>query len=108
MDVVQPPPPITGKLVASFVVLLGAMALAATEEPEHHYVFVGDVVAHPTRRPVKVHGYVQAGSMLHLTSSLHRFTLTWQGACLDTELFGTLPDTVRDQSELVVDGHLEQ
>jgi cytochrome c-type biogenesis protein CcmE len=109
MDVAQPPERITGKVVASIVVLACAFAFAASDRPEHRYMFVEEAVAkHPLHQPIRVHGYVKPGSMIHLPDDTHRFLLEHDGACLDTELVGALPDTVRDDSELVVDGRLEQ
>jgi cytochrome c-type biogenesis protein CcmE len=57
---------------------------------------------------VRVHGWVEAGSIerLYGEDTVHSFLLVWHGVGLRVQVHGALPDTFRDQSEVIVTGQL--
>jgi len=100
------------------IVLTAAVAVAGVwlslERLEHHpHYFLVDELAATGLRPhegvyLRVHGFVVAGSILPDTAdpTTHRFMLTRNGVALRTVFHGPLPDTFKDQSEVVVSGKL--
>src|SRR5512143_2833242 len=110
MDIAQAPDRASVKILASVSVLVLSVALATAPAPRSRYQFVDDVVARAedfVHTPLRVHGFVQPGSIVRL-GHLYRFVLVRQGAALATWVEGPLPDAFRDGSEIVVDGHLER
>jgi cytochrome c-type biogenesis protein CcmE len=108
MDIAQAPDRASVKIVASVSVLVLSVALATAPMPESSYHFVDEAVAHAdalAHRPLRVHGFVQPGSIERF-GRLYRFTLAREGAALATWSEGPLPDTFRDGSEVIVNGHL--
>jgi len=110
MDIAQAPDRASVKILASVAVLVLSVALATVPAPQTSYHFVDEVVARAddlAHTPLRVHGFVQPGSIERF-GRLHRFVLVREGAALPTWVQGPLPDTFRDGSEIVVDGHLER
>jgi cytochrome c-type biogenesis protein CcmE len=53
---------------------------------------------------LRAHGYVKAGTIVRVAPSITAFVMQWRGAELTVVYEGVLPDTFKDQSELVVTG----
>lgn len=100
------------RLVVTVVIAsASAIVLArAAPVPARYYMVDELLEAHdlPTRE-IKVHGWIVAGSIVERRAGteLHRtFVLHKRGKKLRVFHEGPLPDTVKDQSELVVTGAL--
>jgi cytochrome c-type biogenesis protein CcmE len=53
---------------------------------------------------VRLHGWIKAGTIIHVGSDLHAFTLQRNGQAMRVWYRGQVPDTFRDQSEAIVLG----
>jgi len=72
---------------------------------------VDEVLANPGEwqgKNLQVHGYVVKDSILRKRDSLeYRFKVESKGAVLDARYTGIVPDTFKDESEVVLKGRLE-
>ncbi|MEO7096122.1 MAG: cytochrome c maturation protein CcmE, partial [Polyangiales bacterium] len=71
------------------------------------YKMVDEVALRPMRwdgERVRLHGWVKAGSIVHVANDLHVFTLGRNGESMRIWYRGTVPDTFKDQSEAIVLG----
>lgn len=101
------------KIVLTGVVVTAAVSLLAAEpHREPRYYMADDLLASGLAahegETVRVHGFVETGSIERLYGDdlLHRFRLTWHGVGLPVLASGPLPDTFRDQAEVIVTGRL--
>ena len=101
------------KLALTVAVLAAGVRLAACgPRGAPRYYLADELIATGLRahegEVVRVHGWVGTGSIARLygDDSLHRFMLVWQGVGLPVEVSGALPDTFRDQAEVIVTGRL--
>ena len=93
-------------LTAAFVGLLWGTLAEGTE----YYMHVDEVMAEPDAwygKKLQVHGFVVEGSRLRKPDTLeYRFKVENNGAVIDAEYTGLVPDTFQDGSEVVITGQL--
>lgn len=95
--------------LASLLLALCVGVLYATPPPAPRYVMVDEVVAHAgdfDGARLRVHGWVHPGSIVRWGPDLTTFVLEREGRQLLVWHAGLVPDTLRDQSELVAYGTL--
>ena len=99
-------------VLTAVVVTAGVRFLAEKPRGESRYYLADDLIASGLGahegETLRVHGFVEAGSIERLYGDdlLHRFRLIWHGVGLPVEASGPLPDTFRDQAEVIVAGKL--
>jgi cytochrome c-type biogenesis protein CcmE len=96
-------------VLSSALVALSVGVLYATPPPEPRYLMADEVVANADDLDgarLRVHGWVEAGTIVRIMPELTTFVLQKSGAKLRVWHAGPLPDTFKDQSELVVVGTL--
>ena len=96
-------------VLSSALVVLSVVVLYATPPPEPRYLMVDEVVAQAAELEgarLRVHGWVVAGSIQRIDRDTTMFDLRKAGATLRVLHDGVLPDTFKDQSEVVVVGSL--
>ena len=101
------------KVGVTVVVLAGAFtALLATTLKDNlqYYKYVDEVVAAPQEfkgKNLQIHGYVVPGSIGQKPNSLdYRFDLHRNGKVIRAYYTGVVPDTFKDDAEVVLTGHL--
>ena len=99
-------------LVAAFVGLLWATLRDGTE----YYKHVDEVMSSPQQwegKRLQIHGYVVPGSVYRLKDSSGNITLNYgfkiqnKGSVVQASYFGVVPDTFKDNSEVVLKGRLD-
>lgn len=112
MEHAQPPSVLAKILLSIAVATLGIAFAVARPRGDPDYFMVDGLMATGLAahegRDMRVHGYVQAGSIREVNDGSHLFTLQFHGVSLRVSVSGVLPDTFKDQSELVVRGRLEK
>ncbi|MBL0217217.1 MAG: cytochrome c maturation protein CcmE [Myxococcales bacterium] len=110
MSIASSAPGLRSKIALSGVLIAASVAIAHLAPiPRPPYKMVDEVMAEPARwagERLTVHGYIVAGTIVELTPSAHTFVITKQGKQLPIYYEGLVPDTVRDQSEVVLTGTL--
>jgi len=90
---------------------LGGLLYSTLSEGTEYYMHVDEVLANPGEwqgKNLQVHGYVVKDSILRKRDSLeYRFKVESKGAVLDARYTGIVPDTFKDESEVVLKGRLE-
>jgi cytochrome c-type biogenesis protein CcmE len=101
------------KLAVTVTVLCLAFAgllWATLRDGAQYYKYVDEVVAERTTwegRRLQVHGYVVPGSIMRRPDSLdYKFKIQRNGAVIDATYSGVVPDTFKDESEVVLKGRL--
>ena len=102
------------KIVLTIAVALGAVGFFFQSSSSHsgYYKMVDEVMAAPaewTGKDMKVHGWVEAGSIVEevVGQEMRRtFTLEHKGQRIEVRHVGPKPDTFRDKSEVVADGKI--
>ncbi len=101
------------KIVLTIVVVTaGVRFLAERPRGVPSYYLADDLVASGLGahegETVRVHGFVETGSIERMYGDdlLHRFRLIWHGVGLPVQASCLLPDTFRDQAEVIVAGRL--
>jgi cytochrome c-type biogenesis protein CcmE len=88
----------------------GALLFTSLNENLQYYKFVDEVMAEPQvwqGKPLKVHGYVKAGSITHnRTTREYRFEVQRNGKVIQASFVGSPPDAFKDESEVVLTGVL--
>src|SRR5262245_41325870 len=98
--------------VTSFVLLtaFGVLLYTTLGESMQYYKYVDEVVAEPASwhdKNLQVHGHVVAGSIGRKKDSLDwRFEIQRNGKVLRAYYTGIVPDTFKDDSEVVLTGRL--
>ena len=89
---------------------LGSLLWGTLAEGTAYYMHVDEVMAEPDAwygKPLQVHGFVVDGSRLRKPDTLeYRFQIENNGAVLNAEYTGLVPDTFQDGSEVVISGQL--
>jgi cytochrome c-type biogenesis protein CcmE len=94
-------------LVTAFVGLLWSTLRDGTE----YYKHVDEVMTSPQQwegKRLQLHGFVVPGSILEKRDSLEfKFKVQNKGRVLDASYTGVVPDTFKDEAEVVLKGRLE-
>jgi cytochrome c-type biogenesis protein CcmE len=92
------------------VVALGGLLYSTLSEGTEYYMHVEEVMANPNAwqgKNLQVHGFVVKDSILRKRDSLeYRFKVQSKGAIIDATYTGIVPDTFKDESEVVLKGRL--
>ena len=87
---------------------LGSLLWGTLAEGTAYYLHVDEVMAEPDAwygKRLQVHGYVVEGSRLRKPDTLeYRFQVENNGAVINAEYTGLVPDTFLDGSEVVISG----
>jgi cytochrome c-type biogenesis protein CcmE len=101
------------KIVLTTVVLvvaLGGLLYSTLGDGTEYYMHVDEVMANPGQwqgKNLQVHGFVVKDSILRKRDSLeYRFKVQSKGAIIDATYTGIVPDTFKDESEVVLKGRL--
>jgi len=101
------------KIAVTAVVLTLAFAgllWTSLEDGTEYFKHVDEVMVDQTEwqgRPLQLHGFVVPGSILHRPGSFeYRFKLQHNGRVVDASYEGIVPDTFKDESEVVLSGTL--
>ena len=102
------------KIGITSVVLVGALAallMSTLSEGTEYYKHVEEVMANPAQwqgKNLQLHGYVVKDSILRKRDSLdYKFKVQSKGYVIDASYTGVVPDTFKDDSEVVLKGRLE-
>ena len=94
----------------ALTVALGGLLWGTLAEGTEYYMHVDEVMAEPDAwygKNLQIHGYVVEGSRLRKPDTLEvRFQVENNGAVIDAEYTGLVPDTFQDGSEVVISGQL--
>lgn len=94
-------------LLAAFVGLLWSTLRDGTE----YYKHVDEVMTSPKQwegKRLQLHGFVVPGSILEKRDSLEfKFKVQNKGSVVDASYTGVVPDTFKDEAEVVLKGRLE-
>ena len=89
---------------------LGGLLWGTLAEGTEYYMHVDEVMAEPDAwygKKLQVHGFVVEGSRRWKPDTLDvRFQVEHNGAVIDAEYTGIVPDTFLDGSEVVISGQL--
>ena len=89
---------------------LGGLLWVTLAEGTEYYMHVDEVMVEPDAwygKKLQVHGFVVEGSRLRKPDTLeYRFQVENNGAVIDAEYTGLVPDTFQDGSEVVITGQL--
>ena len=103
----------TLKTLLTTVVLataLGGLLWGTLQDGTEYYMHVDEVLAEPEMwygKNLQVHGYVVEGSRAWRPDTLEvRFQVANNGAVINAEYTGIVPDTFQDGSEVVISGQL--
>jgi cytochrome c-type biogenesis protein CcmE len=103
----------TGKILLSVAVAGGALVAllwATVSSGAEYYKYVDEVAQDPDPwrgKRLQIHGHVAPGSIQRRKGTLdYRFTVERNGRSMIVEYSGIVPDTFKDQSEVVVKGRL--
>jgi cytochrome c-type biogenesis protein CcmE len=113
MQLAHLPDRMLGKIVLTVgVVVAGARLVACRPAHTPSYYLADDLIASGLRahedEALRVHGFVATGSIQRLDGDdpVSRFMLVWHGIGIQVQVTGPLPDTFREQSEVIVIGRL--
>jgi cytochrome c-type biogenesis protein CcmE len=96
----------------SFVLLVafGILLYSTLGESMQYYKYVDEVMAEPQAwqgKPLQVHGYVVKGSIGRKRDALeYQFDIQRNGKTIRAYYTGIVPDTFKDDSEVVLTGRL--
>jgi len=106
---VEPTPGGAIRIALSIVAAIGTLTLIVLAPPPRpRYGMVDEVAMHPRdwdHEQIRVHGWVRAGS-IQRAGRTTTFELTREGVRLAVSYVGLVPETLKDQSEVVVSGEL--
>lgn len=101
------------KVVASVLIVGGGLSyllVSSAKDGLEYYKQVDEVAADPERWTgpnLKMGGHVRAGSIFNKPGTLeYVFTVEKDDAAIDVQYTGTVPDTFKEGSEVVVAGRL--
>lgn len=99
-----------GLTTAVLVVALGGLLYSTLSEGTEYYMHVDEVMAAPSKwhgKNLQIHGFVVKDSILRRRDSLdYRFQVQSKGVTIDASYTGIVPDTFKDESEVVLKGRL--
>lgn len=97
--------------ISAALIALVVAAIHLAPAPRPPYEMVDAVMRAPARwegERVRIHGWVKPGTIREVTSDLHVFTLYRAGYAVRVWHHGAVPDTMRDGSEVIVDGTVDR
>jgi cytochrome c-type biogenesis protein CcmE len=100
--------------ITSLVLALsfGGLLYTTMAESTEYYKHVDEVMVQPGEwygKPLQLHGFVVASSILKKRNSLdYKFKVHSQGHVVDATYTGIVPDTFKDDAEVVLKGVLSQ
>jgi cytochrome c-type biogenesis protein CcmE len=107
---VEPAPGLLPKIAISVALIaLVIVTIHLAPAPSPPYKMVDEVALRPEMWDgdrVRLHGWVKAGTIVHVANDLHVFTLERNGAWIRIWYRGLVPDTFKDQSEAIVLGRV--
>jgi cytochrome c-type biogenesis protein CcmE len=93
------------------VLALGGLLYSTLSEGTEFYKHVDEVMVNPEAwqgKNLQLHGFVVKDSILRRRDSLeYRFKVQNKGAVIDATYTGIVPDTFKDDSEVVLKGRLD-
>jgi cytochrome c-type biogenesis protein CcmE len=93
------------------VLALGGLLYSTLSEGTEYYKHVEEVMVDPGAwhgKNLQLHGYVVKDSILRKPDTLeYRFKVQSKGAVVDATYTGIVPDTFKDDSEVVLKGKLD-
>ncbi len=93
------------------VLALGGLLYSTLSEGTEYYKHVDEVMVNPEvwhGKNLQLHGFVVKDSILRKRDSLeYRFKVQSKGAVVDATYTGIVPDTFKDDSEVVLKGRLD-
>ena len=96
---------------AAIVLALGGLMYTSLSEGTEYYKHVDEVMADPAAwqgKKLQLHGYVVEKSIERRPNTLeHRFRIQSNGKVIQATYTGLVPDTFKDNSEVVVKGQLD-
>ncbi|MDO8496769.1 MAG: cytochrome c maturation protein CcmE [bacterium] len=102
------------KIVVSVVVLASAFSVllwSTLREGAEYYKHVDEVMVSPRQwdgKQLQLHGFVVPGSILRRPETLeYKFQLQNKGSVVSATYEGVVPDTFKDDSEVVLKGRLD-
>ena len=99
---------ITGVVLA---LALAGLLMSTLSEGTEYYKHVEEVMANPAQwqgKNLQLHGYVVKDSIFRKRDTLeYRFKVQSKGFVVDATYTGIVPDTFKDESEVVLKGRLE-
>jgi cytochrome c-type biogenesis protein CcmE len=99
--------------ISSLVLILALAGLlySTLSEGTEYYKHVEEVMVNPGAwhgKNLQLHGYVVKDSIMRKRDSLeYRFKVQSKGAVIDASYTGIVPDTFKDDSEVVLKGRLD-
>lgn len=103
------------KVVATLAIVCGAVGfliVSSVDAGVSYYLHVDEVTRDPGKwvgKPLQLHGYVKPGTIVTRpdgTTIDRTFVEQWQGATLEVHFRGVVPDTFKDNAEVVAKGRL--
>jgi cytochrome c-type biogenesis protein CcmE len=93
------------------ILALGGLMYSTLSEGTEYYKHVEEVMGDPGAwhgKNLQLHGYVVKDSIMRKRDSLeYRFKVQSKGAIVDATYTGIVPDTFKDDSEVVLKGRLD-
>jgi cytochrome c-type biogenesis protein CcmE len=103
------------KIALTAVVLLsafGGLLWYSLQQDTAYYKHVDEVMASPdqwTGKSLQLHGYVVKGTWMQKPNTLeYQFKVESKGSVVNASYTGILPDTFKDEAEVVLKGRLTQ
>jgi cytochrome c-type biogenesis protein CcmE len=100
-----------GLTVAVLAVSLGGLLWSTLSEGTEYYKRVDEVMANPAQwqgKALRLHGFVVRDSILRKRNSLeYKFAIQNKGQMVDAVYSGIVPDTFKDEAEVVLKGRLQ-
>lgn len=96
--------------ISAALIALAIAAIHLAPAPTPPYKMVDEVarsVAHWDGKRVRLHGGVRPGTIVHVTDSVHVFTLQRNGEAMRIWHTGAVPDTFHDGAEVIVSGTVQ-
>jgi cytochrome c-type biogenesis protein CcmE len=101
-----------GATSAILVLALAGLLWSTLREGTEYYKHVDEVMTQPAAwegKPLQLHGFVVPNSILRRRDSLdYRFKVQNKGSVVDATYTGIVPDTFKDEAEVVLKGRLSR
>ena len=88
----------------------GGLLYSSLSDGAQYFKHVDEVMANPHQwenKPLQLHGYVVPGSIMQKPNTMeYRFKVQNNGSVVDASYTGIVPDTFKDEAEVVLRGRL--